>query len=197
MKFDDRINDDCDDGLDEFEVHEMHLATSFLKNSFDGDTEEHWEPQAPHQDFLKLKLNEAATKGAPVPSTCHIPLSSDGQFLVVWDQNLKNPKILYIPFGFGLLLSGSVYHAGGFCFGNEEQKNFRMHFYILPPGVKTDKVINKFSPLPIEKNEYDPEDYFHKRVLRRLKFFILNGALQDTAKLSQVCVYEKDVKLSL
>jgi hypothetical protein len=58
-----------------------------------------------------------------------MPVTTDGMFLQVW--NGAGPaKLVFIPYGYFLLLPGNTIHAGWMCTSLQKQ-NYRIHFYIL------------------------------------------------------------------
>jgi hypothetical protein len=83
-------------------------------------------PQLPHRDFITSMYRDQ------FPNQLFIgfmPITQDGMFLQVW--NGPGPaKLVYIPYGYFLLLPGDTVHAGWMC-TSPEKYNYCIHFYIL------------------------------------------------------------------
>jgi hypothetical protein len=83
-------------------------------------------PQHPHRDFSASMYRDQ------FPNQLFIgfmPVTQDGMFLQVW--NGAGPaKLVYIPYGYFLILPGDTVHAGWMC-TSVKTYNYRIHFYIL------------------------------------------------------------------
>jgi hypothetical protein len=83
-------------------------------------------PQLPHRDFLASMYRDR------FPNQLFIgfmPITKDGMFLQVWN-GAGLAKLVYIPYGYFLLLPGDTVHAGWMC-TSLQKYNYRIHFYIL------------------------------------------------------------------
>jgi hypothetical protein len=83
-------------------------------------------PQIAHRDFSASMYRDQ------FPNQLFIgfmPVTTDGMFIQVWNGP-GTAKLVYIPYGYFLLLPGDTVHAGWIC-TSPHQYNYRLHFYIL------------------------------------------------------------------
>jgi hypothetical protein len=83
-------------------------------------------PQIAHRDFSASMYRDQ------FPNQLFIgfmPVTTDGMFIQVWNGP-GTSKLVYIPYGYFLLLPGDTVHAGWIC-TSLHQYNYRLHFYIL------------------------------------------------------------------
>jgi hypothetical protein len=83
-------------------------------------------PQIAHRDFSASMYRDQFPKQLFIG---FMPVTSDGCFLQVWN-GAGSAKLVYIPYGYFLLLPGDTIHAGWMC-TSLHKYNYRLHFYIL------------------------------------------------------------------
>jgi len=108
--------------------------------------------QESHTDLEENNFEETKDTMKVMPMIAFSPMNEDGCMLAIWTdeynswQNRKNfpgQYFLYVPFGVLVVLPGNCQHAGGFCFGgNNNSKvmptshalytNPRLHFFFCP-----------------------------------------------------------------
>jgi hypothetical protein len=101
-------------------MHDLELLAAFLRSLG-------YAPQIAHFDYPE-KVLEANGGGIYLGLT---PLTENGAFLQLWDRNGpgRPGNIVFIPYGFVLILPGDTVHGGGFhqCFLTMD---LRLHFYV-------------------------------------------------------------------
>ena len=114
--------------------------------------------------------------------------------LHVWttddEGQLKDEYVLYIPYGVGLVLPGNLFHAGGYLFG--ENQNQRVHFSLVPGGCQnsSDLLAGTGNDLYYQIG-FDLHRHFEECLLRRLKYFLLEGNLAEgDNEIRAVTVYD-------
>lgn len=122
-------------------IDEVIVEAAFLRSPGHG-------VQLPHVDFAEKDLQKLRDK-IYIGLT---PLSCAGSFLQVWtgDEYGDQGEIVYIPFGYILLLPGDTVHAGGFqsCSDNLD---LRIHFYVYlnaPGGLQNKNIYLSTSSYP-------------------------------------------------
>jgi hypothetical protein len=109
-------------------------------------------PQLPHRDFLASMYRDQ------FPNQLFIgfmPLTQDGMFLQVWNGP-GAAKLVYIPYGYFLLLPGDTIHAGWMC-TSLKKYNYRIHFYILVSN-EINRLSRKESYVFENMNQYIDEE---------------------------------------
>jgi len=101
-------------------LNDLELMASFLRSLG-------YAPQAAHFDYPEHVLQKNG-RGIYLGLT---PLTENGAYLQVWDRNARGSPghVVFIPFGFILMLPGDTVHGGGFhqCF---QSLDLRLHLYI-------------------------------------------------------------------
>jgi hypothetical protein len=91
-----------------------------------------------------------------------MPVTQDGMFLQVW--NGAGPaKLVYIPYGYFLLLPGDTVHAGWMC-TSLQKYNYCIHFYILI-SKEIGHLSRKESYIFENMNQYHDEESMPKEEL--------------------------------
>jgi hypothetical protein len=95
--------------------------------------------QDPHRDFKWKQLDVSTKQGRrKCRFICFMPMTKEGMVVTVWpehsydkDANLIG-KVVFIPYGYALLLREDVVHAGGLLTKtNNDSGNARLHFYVI------------------------------------------------------------------
>jgi hypothetical protein len=92
-----------------------------------------------------------------------MPVTTDGTFLQVWN-GAGTAKLVYIPYGYLLLLPGDTVHAGWMC-TSLHKYNYRLHFYIVVSKEINYLLSRKESYIFENMNTYNDEESTAKKKL--------------------------------
>jgi hypothetical protein len=104
-------------------------------------------PQLPHRDFLASMYRDRFPNQLFI---AFMPITKDSMFLQVWN-GAGSAKLVYIPYGYFLLLPGDTVHAGWMC-TSLQKYNYRIHFYILESSAKEELCVSHYNALPAFKH---------------------------------------------
>jgi len=127
-----------------------------------------------HMDLEESNIDSTMRKMKVKPMIAFCPMNEDGCMLAIWTDgynswqkrdNLPGQYFLYVPFGVLIVLPGNCRHAGGFCFGgNNNSKlmpeshvlymNPRLHFFFCP----NQKTLDEMTADEVLDNQNNNED---------------------------------------
>ncbi len=153
-----------------------------------------------------------------MPMIAFSPMNKDGCMLAIWTDgynswqnrnDLPGQYFLYVPFGVLVVLPGNCRHAGGFCFGgNNNSKvmprshvlytNPRLHFFFCPnqktlDEMKEDEELDNPTNKDEENNNY--EDNAQKPVPKKYHLDLMKFKKVHNAMLTNFCCHnhERDI----